>query len=120
MQVWKDVDGILSADPRVCANALPVPRVSYDEAAELAYFGAQVLHPVAMQPAVRTGMPVRVKNSYNPSAEGTLITADWTQKGLVSAITSKSNICVIDITSTRMLGSYGFLAKVFGSFKPEP
>ena len=120
VQVWKDVDGILSADPRVCANALPVPRVSYDEAAELAYFGAQVLHPVAMQPAVRTGMPVRVKNSYNPSAEGTLITADWTQKGLVSAITSKSNICVIDITSTRMLGSYGFLAKVLDSFKPEP
>ena len=55
-----------------------------------------------MQPAVRTNLPVRVKNSYNPSAEGTLITADWTQKGLVSAITSKSNIAVIDITSTRM------------------
>ncbi len=117
VQVWKDVDGILSADPRVCKDAQPVPRVSYEEAAELAYFGAQVLHPVAMQPAVRTNLPVRVKNSYNPAAEGTLITADWTQKGLVSAITSKSNICVVDITSTRMLGAYGFLASVFESFK---
>ena len=116
VQVWKDVDGILTADPRVCENALPVPRVSYTEAAELAYFGAKVLHPVAMQPAVRTQMPVRVKNSYNPSAEGTLITADWNEKGLVSAITAKSNICMIDISSTRMLGAYGFLSFVFESF----
>jgi aspartate kinase len=117
VQVWKDVDGILSADPRICPGALPVPRVSFDEAAELAYFGAQVLHPVAMQPAVVADMPVRVKNSYNPSAPGTLITADWTAKGLVSAITSKSEICVVDVTSTRMLGAYGFLATVFDSFK---
>jgi len=117
VQVWKDVDGILSADPRVCPNALPVPRVSFNEAAELAYFGAKVLHPVAMQPAVAADMPVRVKNSYNPTAPGTLITADWTAKGLVSAITSKSNVCVVDVTSTRMLGAYGFLATVFDSFK---
>jgi len=117
VQVWKDVDGILSADPRVCENACPVPQVSYSEAAELAYFGAQVLHPVAMQPAVKVKMPVRVKNSYNPEAPGTLITDEWTKKGLVSAITTKSNVCVVDITSTRMLGAYGFLAKVFDSFK---
>jgi len=116
-QVWKDVDGILSADPRVCGAAIPVPAVSYEEAAELAYFGAQVLHPVAMQPAVRTNTPVRVKNSYNAEAPGTLITADLTKKGLVSAITSKSNVAIVDITSTRMLGSYGFLSKVFESFK---
>lgn len=117
VQVWKDVDGILSADPRVCAAAVPIPRVSYTEAAELAYFGAKVLHPVAMQPAVKTGTPVRVKNSYNPAAEGTLITAEWTEKGPVSAITSKSDIVVVDIESTRMLGSYGFLSSVFESFK---
>ena len=117
VQVWKDVDGILSADPRVCANAVPVPRVSFSEAAELAYFGAKVLHPVAMQPAVRTNTPVRVKNSYNPAAAGTLITADFTAKGLVSAITSKSDIVVVDIASTRMLGAYGFLSQVFESFK---
>ena len=117
VQVWKDVDGILSADPRICPDAIPVPRVSFSEAAELAYFGAKVLHPVAMQPAVRADMPVRVKNSYNPTAPGTLITADWTAKGLVSAITSKSGVAMVDITSTRMLGAYGFLATVFESFK---
>lgn len=113
----QDVDGILTADPRVCPKAQPVPRVSFVEAAELAYFGAKVLHPVAMQPAIRADVPVRVKNSYNPRAEGTLITADFTNKGLVSAITSKSNVVMVDITSTRMLGAYGFLSKVFDSFK---
>ncbi len=73
IQVWKDVDGILSADPRLVPNAVPVSDVSYDEASELAYFGAQVLHPIAMQPALKYDVPVRVKNSYNPSAEGTVI-----------------------------------------------
>jgi len=118
VQVWKDVDGILTADPRVCAAAMPVARVSFEEAAELAYFGAQVLHPVAMQPAMRVGMPVRVKNSYNWEAPGTLITGTQDEgAGLVSAITSKSNVAMIDICSTRMLGSYGFLAKVFSAFE---
>lgn len=73
IQVWKDVDGILSADPRLVPNATPVDDVSYDEASELAYFGAQVLHPIAMQPAMKYDVPVRVKNSYNPDAEGTVI-----------------------------------------------
>jgi len=76
-----------------------------------------VLHPVAMQPAVRTGTPVRVKNSYNWEAPGTLITAAQTEGGLVSAITSKSDVVVVDIESTRMLGSYGFLSNVFEAFK---
>jgi aspartate kinase len=73
IQVWKDVDGILSSDPRLVPNAIPVNRVSYEEASELAYFGAQVLHPIAMQPAMKHNVPVRVKNSYNPTAEGTVI-----------------------------------------------
>jgi aspartate kinase len=73
IQVWKDVDGILSADPRLVEAAVPVDDVSYDEASELAYFGAQVLHPIAMQPAMKYDVPVRVKNSYNPSAIGTVI-----------------------------------------------
>jgi aspartate kinase len=73
IQVWKDVDGILTADPRLVENAVPVDYVTYDEAAELAYFGAQGLHPIAMQPARKYDVPVRVKNSYNPSAKGTLI-----------------------------------------------
>ena len=65
VQVWKDVDGILTADPRLVANAIPVARLSYEEASELAYFGAQVLHPIAMQPALKSGIPVRVKNSVS-------------------------------------------------------
>ena len=73
IQVWKDVDGILSSDPRLVKNAVPVPVVSFEEASELAYFGAQVLHPIAMQPAMKKNIPVRVKNSYNPSHQGTVI-----------------------------------------------
>ena len=76
IQVWKDVDGILTSDPRLVPNAVPVADVSYEEAAELAYFGAQVLHPIAMQPAMKSNVPVRVKNSYNPVAQGTIIKAD--------------------------------------------
>jgi aspartate kinase len=73
IQVWKDVDGILSTDPRVVSHAVPLDQVSFEEASELAYFGAQVLHPIAMQPAMKYNVPVRVKNSYNPSAVGTFI-----------------------------------------------
>jgi aspartate kinase len=118
VQVWKDVDGILTADPRLCPNALPVPRVSFEEAAELAYFGAQVLHPLAMQPCIRAGVPMRVKNSYNRYAEGTLITQTRgsSEPALVSCITSKDNVQLVDIVSTRMLGQYGFLARVFEAF----
>jgi aspartate kinase len=73
IQVWKDVDGILSTDPRVVPHALALDQVSFEEASELAYFGAQVLHPIAMQPAMKYNVPVRVKNSYNPVAAGTII-----------------------------------------------
>jgi len=114
IQVWKDVDGILSADPRLVKNAVPVEDVSYEEASELAYFGAQVLHPIAMQPALKHDVPVRVKNSYNPSAKGTLIQQrTGPAPRLVTAITCKRNIQLLDITSTQMLGAYGFLASVF-------
>jgi aspartate kinase len=71
--VWKDVDGILSTDPRIVPHAIPLDQVSFEEASELAYFGAQVLHPIAMQPAMKYNVPVRVKNSYNPSVVGTVI-----------------------------------------------
>ncbi|KAJ8598279.1 hypothetical protein CTAYLR_006005 [Chrysophaeum taylorii] len=119
VQVWKDVDGMMTADPRVVRAALPVPFVTYEEAAELAYFGAQVLHPISMQPALRAGVPVRVKNSYNPTHCGTLIAEEATIKErrsvapLVTAITSKRHVTVIDVVSLRMLGSHGFLARVF-------
>ena len=117
VQVWKDVDGILTSDPRLVSHAVPVPFVSYDEASELAYFGAQVLHPIAMQPAMKANIPVRVKNSYNPNAVGTLISQDRVHDRLVTAITYKRNIKLMDIESTSMLGAYGFLAKVFGEFE---
>jgi aspartate kinase len=116
-QVWKDVDGILTADPRIVADAKPVEAVSYDEAAELAYFGAQVLHPRAMQPCIKTGTPVRVKNSYNVTAPGTRIIAALDKKSLpVRAITSRRDVTLVDIVSSRMLGQYGFLAEVFSCF----
>jgi aspartate kinase len=122
-QVWKDVDGILTADPRLVKDARPVERVSYDEAAELAYFGAQVLHPRAMQPCMKTGTPVLVKNSYNIKAPGTRIEsaealAARSEKNtpLVRALTSKKNVTLVDVVSTHMLGQPGFLAKVFSEF----
>ncbi len=116
-QVWKDVDGILTADPRVVKKAQPVDTVTYDEAAELAYFGSQVLHPRAMQPCIKTGTPVLVKNSYNPGAPGTRIVSSL-GKGArpVHTITTKKNVILVDIVSTRMLGQSGFLESVFSSF----
>ena len=88
--MWKDVDGILTADPRLVENAIPVSQVSYDEASELAYFGAQVLHPIAMQPALKADIPVRVKNSYNPSAPGSVIDKTGNPDRMVTAITCKA------------------------------
>jgi len=117
VQVWKDVDGILSADPRLVQDARPVELVSYDEAAELAYFGAQVLHPRAMQPCIKTGTPVLVKNSFNPEAPGTRIeTGPVKNASLIRAITSRKNVTLVDIVSTRMLGQSGFLGRVFAEF----
>jgi len=116
-QVWKDVDGILTADPRIVGKARPVESVTYEEAAELAYFGAQVLHPRAMQPCIKTGTPVLVKNSYNLAAPGTRIVASQEKKGPpVQAITFRRNVTLVDIVSTRMIGQHGFLAEVFASF----
>lgn len=118
IQVWKDVDGILSTDPRLVSKAVALDQVSFEEASELAYFGAQVLHPIAMQPAMKYDVPVRVKNSYNPSAIGTMIKKEKSdQQRLVTAITYKRDITVLDISSTQMLGAYGFLARVFAEFE---
>eukprot|EP00970_Alexandrium_tamarense_P000934 scaffold106_cov209-Alexandrium_tamarense.AAC.15 len=117
VQVWKDVDGILTADPRLVKNAVPVSKVSYDEASELAYFGAQVLHPIAMQPALKANIPVRVKNSYNPSAPGSVIDKIGNPERMVTAITCKRNVKLLDIHSLNMLGAYGFLGAVFADFE---
>ncbi|KAH7518963.1 hypothetical protein FEM48_Zijuj09G0227200 [Ziziphus jujuba var. spinosa] len=118
IQVWKDVDGVLTCDPNIYPHAEPVPYLSFEEAAELAYFGAQVLHPQSMRPAREGDIPVRVKNSYNPKAPGTLITRSRDMsEAVLTSIVLKRNVTMLDIVSTRMLGQYGFLAKVFSTFE---
>uniref|UniRef100_A0A0C9S660 aspartate kinase n=1 Tax=Wollemia nobilis TaxID=56998 RepID=A0A0C9S660_9CONI len=118
IQVWKDVDGVLTCDPNIYPKAEPVPFLTFDEAAELAYFGAQVLHPQSMRPAREGDVPVRVKNSYNPQAPGTLITKSRDMsKALLTSIVLKRNVTMLDIVSTRMLGQFGFLARVFSIFE---
>lgn len=117
IQTWKDVDGIMTTDPRVVKEARPVPEVTYEEAQELAMFGAQVLHPRSMIPCRKTGTPVRVKNSYNIKSPGSLIVEEHSgETPKVTAITSVKNITLIDIQSSRMLGAAGFLAHVFNQF----
>lgn len=118
VQVWKDVDGILSTDPRIVKDAMPVPSISFEEAAEMAFFGAKVLHPTAMQPAMRWNIPVRVKNSYNPDHPGTVIVRERKvdAPNPVTAISLKKEVQIVDVVSTRMLGAYGFLAEVFKAF----
>ncbi|XAR58324.1 Aspartate kinase [Bertholletia excelsa] len=118
IQVWKDVDGVLTCDPNIYPHAEPVPYLTFEEAAELAYFGAQVLHPQSMRPAREGDIPVRVKNSYNPKAPGTLITrVRDMRKAVLTSIVLKRNVTMLDIVSTRMLGQFGFLAKVFSIFE---
>ncbi|MBI4440078.1 aspartate kinase [Candidatus Woesearchaeota archaeon] len=116
IQIWTDVDGILTTDPRVVKSARTNRYVSFLEAAELAYFGAKVLHPSTILPAVEKDIPVRVLNTFNPQAHGTLILRDTGQKKSLKGIAFKKNITIINVTSTRMLNSYGFIAKIFEVF----
>ncbi len=117
IQTWKDVDGILTTDPRVCSDAHPVPEVTYEEAQELAMFGAQVLHPRSMVPCRKTGTPVRVKNSYNIKSPGSIIVEKHSgATPAVTAITSVKHVTLIDIVSSRMFDACGFLAHVFNQF----
>jgi aspartate kinase len=118
IQIWTDVDGMLTADPRIVYDAEVVPHLSFAEASELAYFGAKVLHPSTIFPAVSRSIPVRILNSRRPEARGTLITADppvGTRP--FAALACKRGITVIDITSTRMLMAHGFLLRVFEAFE---
>ncbi len=117
IQTWKDVDGILTTDPRIVKEARPVPEVTYEEAQELAMFGSQVLHPRSMIPCRKTGTPVRVKNSYNIKSAGSVIVEKHSgETPRVTAITSVKNVTLIDIQSSRMLGAAGFLAHIFNQF----
>ena len=118
IQIWTDVDGMLTADPRVIKQPRLVPKLSFAEAAELAYFGAKVLHPSTILPAVERNIPVRILNSMRPDASGTLITAEPSLDGTpLTGLASKGNVIVVDITSTRMLMAYGFLRRVFEVFE---
>ncbi len=117
IQTWKDVDGILTTDPRIVKEARTVPEVTYEEAQELAMFGSQVLHPRSMIPCRKTGTPVRVKNSYNIKSAGSVIREKHSGKTpRVIAITNVKNVNLIDIQSNNMFGACGFLAHVFNQF----
>jgi aspartate kinase len=118
IQIWTDVDGMLTADPRVVDRPQVVPRLSFDEASELAYFGAKVLHPSTILPAVGLGIPVRILNSQRPEAPGTLITRAGREDGDGPvAIACKRGLTRLDIASSRMLMAYGFLRRVFEVFE---
>ena len=118
IQIWTDVDGMLTADPRVISDAKLVPQLSFDEAAELAYFGAKVLHPSTILPAVERNIPVRILNSRRPQGTGTVITAQPAASStLLTGLACKPSVTVIDITSSRMLMAYGFLRRVFEVFE---
>jgi aspartate kinase len=118
IQIWTDVDGMLTADPRVVDEPRLVPALSFAEAAELAYFGAKVLHPKSIQPAAAKNIPVRILNTFRPKAAGTLITDRATgASSPVSALACKKGITVITITSTGMLMAYGYLRRLFEVFE---
>jgi aspartate kinase len=118
IQIWTDVDGMLTADPRVISNPRLIASLSFAEAAELAYFGAKVLHPSTILPAVERNIPVRILNSMRPEGDGTVITAQPSLDGTpLTGLASKRDVTVIDITSSRMLMAYGFLRRVFEVFE---
>ncbi len=117
IQIWTDVTGVLTADPRVVPEAQTIERLSYSEAAELAYFGAKVLHPKTIQPAIESSIPVRICNSRAPQEAGTLVgPQSETSPRTVKAIAHKSGVTTVQITSLRMLGAYGFLRALFEVF----
>jgi aspartate kinase len=114
--LWKDVDGVMTADPRLIKKARLIEELSFDEVAEMSYFGAKVFHPRSILPAMRANIPVRVKNSYEPDKRGTTVVASC-RVPPVRAIAHKSRQILVKLKSTRMLGYYGFLAKVFKIFE---
>lgn len=116
IQIWTDIDGMHNNDPRIVKRTFPVREVSFNEAAELAYFGAKILHPTCIRPAQDRNVPVKLLNTMEPSAEGTVITNNVSDRA-VTAIAAKDNITVIKIKSTRMLLAHGFLRKVFEVFE---
>jgi aspartate kinase len=118
IQIWTDVDGMMTCDPRLIPGARVIDRIAYDEAAELAWFGAKVLHPKTIAPAVGLNIPVRVLNTHNVASPGTVITRDGDDRGAgPRAVAVKRNIAVVHMTSNKMLGAHGFLAHLFAIFE---
>ena len=118
LQIWTDVTGVMTCDPRICGDARTIPILSYEEAAELAYFGAKVLHPKTIKPAVDHGIPVRVCNTFEPAEVGTMVLGESGEApNKIKSIAHKKNITILRITSARMLGSYGFMSAVFQVFE---
>ncbi len=116
IQIWTDIDGVHNNDPRFVKNTQAIRQLSFDEAAELAYFGAKILHPSSIQPAKKCNIPVRMKNTLRPEDEGTLITRESPAKN-IKAVAAKDGITAIKIKSGNMLLAYGFLRKVFEVFE---
>ncbi|WEK21710.1 MAG: aspartate kinase [Candidatus Pedobacter colombiensis] len=116
VQIWTDIDGMHNNDPRIVKGTKPIAQLSFDEAAELAYFGAKILHPQSVFPAQKYKIPVRLLNTMEPQAAGTLISAE-SEKGKIKSIAAKDGITAIKIQSSRMLLAYGFLRKVFEIFE---
>ena len=116
IQIWTDIDGMHNNDPRIVTKTYPINELSFDEAAELAYFGAKILHPTCILPAKKKNIPVRLKNTLQPEAQGTLISNFITQLG-IKAVAAKDGITAINIKSDRMLLAHGFLRAVFEIFE---
>lgn len=116
VQIWTDIDGMHNNDPRIVKGTKPISRLSFDEAAELAYFGAKILHPQSVFPAQKYKIPVRILNTMDPMASGTLISSE-SEKGKIKSIAAKDGITAIKIQSSRMLLAYGFLRRVFEVFE---
>lgn len=116
VQIWTDIDGMHNNDPRIVKGTKPIANLSFDEAAELAYFGAKILHPQSVFPARKYKIPVRLLNTMEPNAFGTLISTE-SEKGKIKSIAAKEGITAIKIQSSRMLLAYGFLRKVFEVFE---
>ncbi|MCA0431355.1 MAG: aspartate kinase [Bacteroidetes bacterium] len=117
VQIWTDIDGMHNNDPRIVNKTHPINKLSFDEAAELAYFGAKILHPTCILPAQKKNIPVRLKNTMQPNAEGTLIANIDSNKEGIKAVAAKDGITAISIKSDRMLLAHGFLRSVFEVFE---
>jgi aspartate kinase len=117
IEIWTDVDGMMTTDPNLCFKARRIRTISFEEAAELAYFGAKVLHPATLLPAIQKNIPVLILNSRNPKCDGTRITATAPKsKNIFKAIAAKKRITVVDVVATRMLMAHGFLKSIFEVF----